>query len=239
MLEVKNIAVSYDGSIALNDVSIHVDAGEFVSIVGPNGAGKSTLFKAISGTVELSGGSIQFEGVDLSKIAPARRPHLGIAHVPEYRQVFKELTVRENLMLGANALKDKKKLAAILDYLYDAFPILLEKTKQLAGTLSGGQQQMLAISRGLCSDPKLLMLDEPSMGISPGLAAQIFARLCEIQRERNVTILLVEQRAADALAACNRAYVLSTGRITASGTGKEVSSNSTLTSAYLGSDETS
>src|ERR1700712_1738821 len=183
MLEVTNLSVAYGGLRALTDVTLSVKEGQFVTVVGPNGAGKSTLFKAISGTVPPATGQISFMGQDLSRLAPARRAHLGIAHVPEGRQVFKTLTVRENLEMGAYPKAGRAAWHHTLDRIHTLFPILPERATQLAGTLSGGEQQMVAIGRGLACAPRLLMLDEPSMGLAPPVAHTIFERVSQIHRE--------------------------------------------------------
>ena len=234
MLSLDSTSVKYGGLSALSDVSIEVNAGEFVAIVGPNGAGKTTLFKAISGVVPLAAGKISFEGQDLAGVSAAQRPHLGIAHVPEYRQVFGGLSVSENLRLGTTALKTRSARDSNIEYVLDIFPILRDRLQQPAGTLSGGQQQMLAIGRGLVSSPKLLLLDEPSMGLAPTIVDLIFERIARTQRESKLTVILVEQRAVEALELCDRAYVLSTGRVVLSGAGKELLRNEQVNRAYLG-----
>ena len=234
MLSIEGVKVRYGGLAALTDVDMSVRAGEFVTVIGANGAGKTTLFKAISGVVPLAAGRITFEGRDLAGIPAAARPHLGIAHVPEYRQVFGGMTVLENLELGTTALRAGADGARNIGYVMELFPILRERADQFAGTLSGGEQQMLAIGRGLVSSQKLLLLDEPSMGLAPALVNQIFARIQRIKQESKVTLLLVEQRAVDALGMCDRAYVLSTGRVVASGTGRELLGDEKVKRAYLG-----
>ncbi|MFO1107676.1 MAG: ABC transporter ATP-binding protein [Bradyrhizobium sp.] len=234
MLKLDQIAVRYGGLVALSNVSLEVNPGELVAVIGPNGAGKTTLFKAISGIVPLAGGSIRFEDRDLAAVAAARRPHLGIAHVPEYRQVFGGLTVAENLKLGTTPLASPSDRARNIEKALEMFPVLRERRGQLAGTLSGGQQQMLAIGRGLVSSPKLLMLDEPSMGLAPAIVDTIFAQIARMRRESNLTILLVEQRAVEALELCDRAYVLSTGKLVTSGSGHELLRNEKVNRAYLG-----
>jgi branched-chain amino acid transport system ATP-binding protein len=234
MLSIEGLSVQYGGLAALTDVSLTVQAGEFVTIIGPNGAGKSTLFKAISGTVPLASGRIVFEGQDLTGVPAERRPHLGIAHVPEYRQVFGGMTVRENLELGTTPIASTADRTRNIDYAMELFPILRERADQFAGTLSGGEQQMLAIGRGLVSSPKLLLLDEPSMGLAPTLVAQIFERIRQIHDEAKLTVVLVEQRAVDALRLCDRAYVLSIGRVVMSGKGSELLGDEKVNRAYLG-----
>jgi branched-chain amino acid transport system ATP-binding protein len=234
VLEVSNIHAAYGGVTALDRVSLVVNEGEFVSIVGPNGAGKTTLFKVIAGTVPAQSGSITFQGQDLLAKAPHSRAELGIAHVPEGRQIFPTLSVLENLEMGAFSGAGQKDWTTNLDFIYSLFPILLERREQLAGTLSGGQQQMLAIARGLASSPKLLMLDEPSMGLAPTVADAIFDAIMEIRRQKNVTVLLVEQRALEALESCQTGYVLETGRVVLSGPPEELLSDDRVRQAYLG-----
>jgi len=234
MLEVEGLSVSYGGLHALTDVSLSVGEGQFVTVVGPNGAGKSTLFKTISGVVAPQAGAIRFQGQDLLAMPPAVRAHLGIAHVPEGRQVFKAMTVRENLEMGAYPEAGAKAFAHTLERIHTLFPILAERAGQLAGTLSGGEQQMLAIGRGLASAPKLLMLDEPSMGLAPAIADMIFERVSQIHREDGLTILLVEQRVAEALELCDRGYVLETGRIVLDGPYETLAGDDRVRRSYLG-----
>jgi branched-chain amino acid transport system ATP-binding protein len=234
VLEVEDVSVVYGGLSALDGVSIKVERGEFVSIVGPNGAGKTTLFKAISGILSPDAGAIRLDGEDLLKVKPADRPHLGIAHVPEGRQVFPSLSVLENLEMGAATQQGQQDWADNIDYIFTLFPVLAERRDQAAGTLSGGEQQMLAIGRGLASSPKLIMLDEPSMGLAPTVADQIFDRIVEMRSERDLTVLLVEQRAVEALENCNRGYVLETGHVVLSGTQQELLDNDRVRQAYLG-----
>lgn len=234
MLEIEDLQAGYGGSPVLKGVSLSVGEGEFVSVVGPNGAGKTTLFKAVSGIVRPAAGRIRFGGTDLSEVPVAKRPHLGIAHVPEGRQLFPSLTVMENLEMGASTAAGRRDWSRNLARVLDWFPILAERRNQLAGTLSGGQQQMVAVARGLTSAPKLLMLDEPSMGLSPAMAEFIFARLVEIHRESRLTILLVEQRVAEALEFADRGYVLEAGRIVLEGTHAVLSADDRVRQAYLG-----
>jgi len=234
VLELHDIHVAYGGLKALNGVSVKVGQGDFVSIVGPNGAGKTTLFKAISGMVTPVAGRITFDGQDLLSVPPPRRPHLGIAHVPEGRQVFPNLTVFENLEMGAYTEAGRRDWAQNLDYVLGLFPVLGERRGQLAGTLSGGEQQMLAIGRGIASSPKLLMLDEPSMGLAPTIADLIFERIVEIRKQKAVTVLLVEQRAVEALSSCDRGYVLETGRVALEGTHDQLLADDRISKAYLG-----
>jgi branched-chain amino acid transport system ATP-binding protein len=237
MLDVEGFSVAYGGLRALTEVSLSVGEGQFVTVVGPNGAGKSTLFKAISGIVPPLGGAIRFEGRDLLSVPAPARAHLGIAHVPEGRQVFKTLTVRENIEMGAYTEAGRARFPQTLERIHALFPILPERAAQLAGTLSGGEQQMLAIARGLASAPRLLMLDEPSMGLAPAVTDLIFERISQIHREDGLTILLVEQRVAEALELCDRGYVLETGRIVLEGPHRMLISDDRVRRAYLGLGE--
>jgi branched-chain amino acid transport system ATP-binding protein len=234
VLTLENLRAGYGGLTALGGVSIAIAEGDFVSIIGPNGAGKTTLFKCISGIVTPTAGSITFAGKDMLHVRPCDRPHLGIAHVPEGRQVFPSLSVLENLEMGAITKVGQMQWAQNLDYVLTLFPVLAARREQLAGTLSGGEQQMLAIGRGLASAPRLLMLDEPSMGLAPTVADQIFERIASIRHEKKVTILLVEQRAVEALEYCDRGYVLETGRVVLSGTHDELLADDRVRKAYLG-----
>src|SRR5580692_11633045 len=236
MLEVANLSVSYGGLRALIDVSLSVSEGQFVTVVGPNGAGKSTLFKTISGVVRPSAGTITFLGQDLLALSAAERAHLGIAHVPEGRQVFKTLTVLENLEMGAYPKSGRVNWSRTIDRIHTLFPILAERGKQMAGTLSGGEQQMVAIGRGLACAPKLLMLDEPSMGLAPAVAETIFERVSQIHREDGLTVLLVEQRVAEALELSDFGYVLETGRVVMRGSYQELLADDRIRRAYLGID---
>jgi branched-chain amino acid transport system ATP-binding protein len=234
MLEIGGISAGYSANPVLKGVSISVGEGEFVAVIGPNGAGKSTLFKTISGVLASTSGSIRFEGEDLLKVAPSRRPHLGIAHVPEGRHVFPSLTVMENLELGAYTESGRRRWASSIDQIFHFFPVLSERRRQLAGTLSGGEQQMLAIGRGLASSPKLLMLDEPSIGLAPAVADFIFERLIDIRRRSRLTILLVEQRVAEALQFADRGYVLEAGRVVLKGVNETLRADDRIRAAYLG-----
>jgi len=234
VLNIEGLNVVYGGLKALVDVSISVGEGKFVAIVGPNGAGKTTLFKAISGVVPPLAGRISFDGQDLRALPAARRAHLGIAHVPEGRQVFKTLTVLENLEMGAVPRRGQAEWARNLEQIFTLFPVLNERRDQPAGTLSGGEQQMLAIGRGLASSPRLLMLDEPSMGLAPVLADQIFNRIEEIHRQAGVTVLLVEQRVAEALGSCDYGYVLESGRLVLEGRNETLLADERVKHAYLG-----
>ncbi len=234
MLKLEGISAAYGAIRALNDVSIEVKAGQFVAIVGPNGAGKTTLFKTISGQVVPDAGRIFFEGQDLLKLPARDRAHLGIAHVPEGRQVFGNLTVLENLEMGATPAKGRAEWARNLERCYALFPKLAERRDQLAGTLSGGEQQMLAIGRGLASSPRLLLLDEPSMGLAPIVVDLIFDSIEDLHRDGGLAILLVEQRVVEALEPCDWAYVLDVGRCVANGPPDEILGNERIQQAYLG-----
>jgi branched-chain amino acid transport system ATP-binding protein len=234
MLEIDGLSVTYGGLHALSSVSLTVGEGQFVAIVGPNGAGKTTLFKAISGTVQPVSGKIVFEGRDLLAISPPERAHLGISHVPEGRQVFASMSVLENLEMGAYAIRGRPEWQRNLDRIYTLFPVLAERRSQLAGTLSGGEQQMLAIGRGMASAPRLLLLDEPSMGLAPAIADLIFDRIAALHQEDRATLLLVEQRVAEALESCDYGYVLETGRVVLEGPHRALMADDRVRRAYLG-----
>jgi branched-chain amino acid transport system ATP-binding protein len=234
MLRIEGLSAGYSAIPVLSEVSIKVDAGQFVAIVGPNGAGKTTLFKTISGIVKPSAGSVIFENTDLLSLRPAQRAHLGIAHVPEGRQVFPSLTVMENLEMGAITEAGRRDWKQNIARIFEWLPVLAERRGQFAGTLSGGQQQMLAIGRGLASSPKLLMLDEPSMGLSPAIADFIFERLIDIRQQSKLTILLVEQRVAEALESADHGYVLEAGRIALEGSNQTLRADDRVRRAYLG-----
>ncbi len=234
MLEIANLSVSYGGLRALVDVSLTVAEGQFVTVVGPNGAGKTTLFKTISGVVRPAAGKIAFMGKDLLTMSAADRAHLGIAHVPEGRQVFKTLTVRENLEMGAYPEAGRAKWTHTLDRIHTLFPILAERAQQMAGTLSGGEQQMVAIGRGLACAPRLLMLDEPSMGLAPAVTDTIFERISQIHKEDGVTVLLVEQRVAEALELSDHGYVLETGHMVLDGPYETLLADDRVRKSYLG-----
>jgi branched-chain amino acid transport system ATP-binding protein len=218
----------------LSGVSLDVEEGQLVAVVGPNGAGKTTLFKTISGVVTPLAGEIVYKGKSLLAVPPYERAKLGIAHVPEGRQVFASMTVMENLEMGAYARRDRRRRPELLPSVIEIFPILAERRQQLAGTLSGGEQQMLAIARGLASAPDLLMLDEPSMGLAPTIVDTVFDRIEYIRRTHGLTILLVEQRVAEALELCDRGYVLETGRMILDGSHDTLMSNAEVQRAYLG-----
>lgn len=232
LLSVNNLNVFYGAIHAIKDVSFQVNEGEIVTLIGANGAGKSTTLKTISGMLRTKTGDILFEDKSLRTIAPHKIVGLGMAHVPEGRRVFQRMTVEENLEMGAYTQPDKTIADAMAD-VYERFPRLKERRKQIAGTLSGGEQQMLAMGRGLMSNPKLLMLDEPSMGLAPILVEQIFDIILELH-ERGTTILLVEQNARAALSIANRGYVLETGSVVLEGTGEELLNSEAVKKAYLG-----
>jgi len=234
MLEIEGLCAGYGSVPVLNAVTLRVKPGEFAAIVGPNGAGKTTLFKTVSGIVPPTSGSIRFEGRDLLAVAPAARPHLGIAHIPEGRQVFASLTVLENLEMGAYTEAGRRAWKDNLEKIYNWFPVLAQRARTPAGALSGGQQQMLAIGRGLASSPRLLMLDEPSMGLAPAAADEIFERIVSIHSGSGLTVLLVEQRVAEALHFADRGYVLEAGRVVLEGSHDELKSNDRIRQAYLG-----
>jgi branched-chain amino acid transport system ATP-binding protein len=234
VLKIRSLDVAYGGLKALSGVSLDVEKGQLVAVVGPNGAGKTTLFKTISGVVTPLAGEIVYKGRSLLAVPPYERAKLGIAHVPEGRQVFASMTVMENLEMGAYARRDRRRQPDLLPSIIEIFPILAERRHQLAGTLSGGEQQMLAIARGLASAPDLLMLDEPSMGLAPTIVDTVFDRIEYIRRNHGLTILLVEQRAAEALELCDRGYVLETGRMILDGSHDALMSNAEVQRAYLG-----
>jgi branched-chain amino acid transport system ATP-binding protein len=235
VLKIRSLDVAYGGLKALSDVSLDVEEGQLVAVVGPNGAGKTTLFKTISGVVTPIAGEIAYKGRSLLTVAPDERAKLGIAHVPEGRQVFASMTVMENLEMGAYARRGRVRWSDLLPSIMEIFPILAERRDQLAGTLSGGEQQMLAIGRGLAAAPDLLMLDEPSMGLAPTIIDAIFNRIEYIRRTQGLTILLVEQRVAEALELCDHGYVLETGRTILQGSHDVLMSSAEVRRAYLGS----
>lgn len=234
MLEIEALSAGYGLLPVLQRVTLHVKPGEFAALIGPNGAGKTTLFKTISGIVQPTEGSIRFAGQDLLAIAPAARAHLGIAHIPEGRQVFASLSVQENLEMGAYTHAGRRAWKDNLEKIHTWFPVLAERASAQAGTLSGGQQQMLAIARGLASSPKLLLLDEPSMGLSPVVADEIFERIVAIHAGSALSVLLVEQRVAEALHFAQRTYVLEAGRVVLEGSHDELRNNDRIRQAYLG-----
>jgi len=233
MLKVENINVYYGAIHAIKDLSFEVEEGEIVTLIGANGAGKSTTLKTISGMLHSKTGTISFCGEDISKIPEHKLLTKGLSHVPEGRRIFSQLTVEENLEMGGYIIPQKD-VAAKIEESYELFPRLKERKKQIAGTLSGGEQQMLAICRSLMSSPKLIMLDEPSMGLAPILVDQIFSIIQKLN-EKGVTILLVEQNARMALAIADRAYVLETGNVIMQGSAEELMNNNAVKKAYLGS----
>jgi branched-chain amino acid transport system ATP-binding protein len=232
MLKIEDINVYYGAIHAVKGVSLEVNEGEIVTLIGANGAGKSTVLKTISGLLRAKTGAIHFLEENITSMAPHKIVERGLAHVPEGRRIFLQMTVQENLEMGAYT-RPSVGIEAELEKVYDQFPRLLERRRQVAGTLSGGEQQMLAIGRALMSHPKLLMLDEPSMGLAPILVEQIFTIIQEMNKA-GTTVLLVEQNAQMALSIADRAYVLETGTIAISGTGKELSESDEIRKAYLG-----
>ncbi|WP_018155759.1 ABC transporter ATP-binding protein [Demetria terragena] len=233
LLEIDNISVHYGRIQAIHDLSLTVEEGEIVSLIGANGAGKTTTMRTLAGLLKVSAGSISFAGEDISKVPGHLRVVRGISLTPEGRGIFPAMTIMENLDMGAYAVKDKSSMAADLERVFDLFPRLKERQSQAGGTLSGGEQQMLAIGRALMGRPKLLLLDEPSMGLAPQFIRQIFAIIKQVN-EQGTTVLLVEQNANQALAKADRAYVLESGRITRTGTGKELLADPAIKEAYLG-----
>jgi branched-chain amino acid transport system ATP-binding protein len=234
MLKLNDVRVSYGAIEAVKGVSLQVKAGEVVALIGANGAGKTTLLKSIVGLESMAGGTVTIDGVDCTRLPPHKRLGLGVALSPEGRGVFSDQTVRENLMLGGYALRaDPARVEKLIAREFERFPRLAERQGQLAGTLSGGEQQMLAISRALMSEPRLLLLDEPSLGLAPIIITDIF-RSIRALRQAGLTILLVEQMANQALAVADRAYVLETGRVTLEGTGQQLLKDPAVRAAYLG-----
>lgn len=233
MLEVKDLQVYYGVICALKGISFEVNQGEIVSLIGANGAGKTTMMQSVVGMIPKRGGTVTLNGQDITKLPCHKIVKLGMTQVPEGRRVFQELTVYENLMMGAYTTKDQNVFKEDLESIFQRFPRLAERRNQIAGTLSGGEQQMLAMGRALMSHPSLLMLDEPSMGLAPILVDQVFEIIQELHKA-GTTILLVEQNASKALAISDRAYVLETGSITLSGTGEELANSDEVRKAYLG-----
>ena len=233
LLEVNNLKVSFGLIQAIKDVSFSVEEGQIVTLIGANGAGKTTIMHAVCGLIPKRGGKVTFDGRDITNTAPHKLVPMGIAQVPEGRRIFQELTVEENLRLGAFTRSDSREIAETLEKMYQRFPILMQRSKQVAGTLSGGEQQMLAMSRALMSHPRLLLLDEPSMGLSPLYVSTVFDMIRQVNEE-GTTVLLVEQNAKKALAIADRAYVLEIGNIAASGTGAELLNDDSIRRAYLG-----
>ena len=233
MLEVHNLEVYYGVICALKGISFEVNEGEIVTLIGANGAGKTTTMQSVVGLIPKKVGTVTFDGHDITKTSCHKIVHLGMTQVPEGRRIFKELTVYENLLMGAYSIKDKSGFKNDLEAIYTRFPRLYERKNQIAGTLSGGEQQMLAMGRAIMSHPKLLMLDEPSMGLSPLLVDQVFEIIKDINRD-GTTILLVEQNAGKSLAISDRAYVLENGNIVLTGTGQELAASEMVRKAYLG-----
>jgi len=233
MLEIKDLEVYYGAINALKGISFSVEQGEIIALIGANGAGKTTTLHTISGLIPAKRGSVLFNGKDLTKTPAHKIVAMGMAHVPEGRRVFAQLSVYENLTLGAYTRKDKNEINATLEHVYERFPRLKERRTQLAGTLSGGEQQMLAMGRALMSKPSIVLMDEPSMGLSPLYVNEIFDIIGEINKS-GTTVLLVEQNAKKALSIANRAYVLETGNITLSGDAHELMDNAEVKKAYLG-----
>ena len=234
MLEVKDLVVSYGGIEALKGISFSVDEGQIVTLIGANGAGKSTTLRAITGLVSVKNGSIFYNGEDITRLDTQKIVERGIALVPEGRRVFANLTVLENLKIGAYLRKDTREIQEDIEYIYTLFPRLKERCWQLAGTLSGGEQQMLAVGRAMMTRPKLIMMDEPSLGLAPLVVKDIFA-IIERLRASGITILLIEQNANAALRAADYGFVMETGRIILSGSGESLLASESVRSAYLGS----
>jgi len=234
ILNVNDLNVYYGGIHAIKNISFNIKKGEIVSLIGANGAGKTSTLHAISGLVPIKSGEISLNGENVTNIEAHKLVSLGMAHVPEGRRIFTELTVLENLEMGAYTRNDTEQIKEDINHMFTLFPRLAERKKQLAGTMSGGEQQMLAMARALMSSPSLLLLDEPSMGLAPLLVQEIFNIIEKINKEENVTVLLVEQNANMALSIADRGYVLETGKIILEGTGKELLSNPEIKKAYLG-----
>ena len=233
MLKIDNLQVQYGGIQALRGISFEVERNEIVTLIGANGAGKSSTLRSISGLVPLKAGTISFDGEDITKFNTQQIVAKGLVQVPEGRRIFPNLTVEENLKIGAYLIKDQADVARSMEYVYSSFPRLKERHWQMAGTLSGGEQQMLAVGRALMAKPKLLMMDEPSLGLPPLVVRDIFSIIKQLAKE-GMTILLIEQNANAALRAADRGYVMETGRITLQGTGESLLSNQAVRDAYLG-----
>ena len=234
MLEIKDLAVSYGSITALHDICLRVGKGDIVTLIGANGAGKSTTLRTISGLLKAQSGSIKYEGEEIANQPPHKIVARGISHVPEGRMIFANLTVRENLLMGAYLRQKRSELSSEFDFIFGMFPRLKERLLQVAGTLSGGEQQMLAIGRALMSKPRCLMLDEPSLGIAPILVTTIFQKITEINKSLGITILLVEQNANLALEISNYGYVLETGKIILHDKSSALRTNEQVRKAYLG-----
>lgn len=233
LLEIKDLEVNYGVIKAIKGVSFDVNEGEIIALIGANGAGKTTILHTITGLIQAKKGSIVFDGKELTKTPPHKIVSMGMAHVPEGRRIFQQLSVLENLKLGAYTRKDKSEIASTLKMVYERFPRLEERQNQVAGTLSGGEQQMLAMGRALMSKPRIILMDEPSMGLSPLLVSEIFD-IIKVINESGTTVLLVEQNAKKALSIADRAYVLETGKITLSGDAKDLINDESVKKAYLG-----
>lgn len=233
LLEIKDLEVNYGVIKAIKGVSFDVNEGEIIALIGANGAGKTTILHTITGLIQAKKGSIVFDGKELTKTPPHKIVSMGMAHVPEGRRIFQQLSVLENLKLGAYTRKDKSEIASTLKMVYERFPRLEERKNQVAGTLSGGEQQMLAMGRALMSKPRIILMDEPSMGLSPLLVSEIFD-IIKVINESGTTVLLVEQNAKKALSIADRAYVLETGKITLSGNAKDLINDESVKKAYLG-----
>ena len=233
LLEIKDLEVNYGVIKAIKGVSCDVNEGEIIALIGANGAGKTTILHTITGLIQAKKGSIVFDGKELTKTPPHKIVSMGMAHVPEGRRIFQQLSVLENLKLGAYTRKDKSEIASTLKMVYERFPRLEERKNQVAGTLSGGEQQMLAMGRALMSKPRIILMDEPSMGLSPLLVSEIFD-IIKVINESGTTVLLVEQNAKKALSIADRAYVLETGNITLSGDAKDLINDESVKKAYLG-----
>ena len=233
LLEIKDLEVNYGVIKAIKGVSFDVNEGEIIALIGANGAGKTTILHTITGLIQAKKGSIVFDGKELTKTPPHKIVSMGMAHVPEGRRIFQQLSVLEILMLGAYTRKDKSEIASTLKMVYERFPRLEERKNQVAGTLSGGEQQMLAMGRALMSKPRIILMDEPSMGLSPLLVSEIFD-IIKVINESGTTVLLVEQNAKKALSIADRAYVLETGNITLSGDAKDLINDESVKKAYLG-----
>jgi branched-chain amino acid transport system ATP-binding protein len=234
MLKIENLSVNYGAINALHGISLEAKKGDIVTLIGANGAGKTTTLRTISGLQKAHAGEISYEGTNITRLAPHKIVEAGLCHVPEGRMVFANLTVLENLKMGAYLQRDKNVIAQQMDYVFNIFPRLKERIKQLAGTMSGGEQQMLAIGRALMSKPRFLMLDEPSLGIAPLLVKTIFEKILEINRQQGITILLVEQNANLALEISSYGYVLETGRIILHDKSSVLRQDPKVKSAYLG-----
>jgi branched-chain amino acid transport system ATP-binding protein len=234
MLRIEHLSAGYGKALAIRDISLQVNEGELVALLGSNGAGKSTLLKTISGLMGSSSGSIEFEGQGLSNMPAHKIVEAGVIQVPEGREIFSELSVQENLRIGAFVRRDEEKIAEDMEFVFDFFPRLAERQHQLAGTLSGGEAQMLAIGRAILSAPKLLMLDEPSLGLAPKVRHEIYEVVQQIYEKRGVTILLVEQNAKWALEVASRAYILENGSVTIEGSGQDLAQNEHVQRAFLG-----